>query len=193
MIRGVRLWNDRKTFSIQTNNAVEAILRRLSDDGRGYLESCGPTSAINILDAMGVETRSPSVTGAIIQPEDFLTLWMNDPANRPTGTPDTRPTNEYAAAYPNAIEKIFGVKVTFITKPKYESISALVSSGQGAMLCLITPGHFIAVVAYDEDTQELIYRDPWPARTKTDGFNLRMGRAEFESNVKPYAVIFGGP
>jgi hypothetical protein len=191
MIRGVRLWNDRKTFYIQTNNAIEAILRRLGITN--YLESCGPESSMNILACMGIEINAPSITGAIIQPGDFLTLWMNDPANRPIGTPDTRPTNEYAAAYPNAIEKIFGVKVTFITKPKYESISALVSSGQGAMLCLVTPGHFIAVVAYDEDTQELIYRDPWPARTKTDGFNLRMGRAEFESNVKPYAVIFGGP
>ncbi len=45
MINGVKFWNARNTFSIQTNNSVEAILRRWSGRDLGYLETCGPTSA----------------------------------------------------------------------------------------------------------------------------------------------------
>jgi len=191
VISGCKLWADRKTFSVQTNNSVEALLRRWSGKNRGFLETCGPTSAVNVLDALGVPTAITSPKFASVQPEDFLTLWMNDPANLPgLKVPDDRPTNEYAYAYPNAIGKVFGASALYLEGQGFDQIAAMVTSGRGAMICLVNPGHFLAVVAYDDQTKELIYRDPWPNRTQTDGFNLRMGRSEFESNVKPYAVVF---
>lgn len=190
MIKGCKFWNARNTFSVQTNNSVEALLRRWSGKDRGYLETCGPTSAINVLDSMGVPTQIMSLTFATIQPEDFLTLWMNDPKNRPSNVSDERPTNEYAQAYPNAISKVFGATARYLEGKGLDWIADMVSKGVGAMVCLKDPGHFIALVAFDDTTKELIYRDPWPNRTGTDGFNLRMGKKEFESNVKDYAVVF---
>lgn len=190
MISGCKLWADRRTFSVQTNNSIENLLRRWSGKDRGFLETCGPTSAVNVLDALGVPTAITSPKFASVQPEDFLTLWMNDPANRPSNIPDERPTNEYATAYPNAIGKVFGATVLYLEGQSFDQISAMVESGRGCMVCLVNPGHFLAVVAFDDATKELIYRDPWPNRTQTDGFNLRMGKAEFESNVKPYVLVF---
>lgn len=193
MISGVKFWNARNTFSVQTNNSVENLLRRWSGKDRGYLETCGPTSAVNVLDAMGVPTTIMSLTYAKIQPEDFLTLWMNDPANLgDEKVPDDRPTNEYAPAYPTAIKKVFGCNVVYLENQGFDKVAAMVAAGRGAMICLVNPGHFLGVVAYDDATKELIYRDPWPNRTGTDGFNLRMGQKEFESNVKPYVLVFGG-
>lgn len=192
MIKGCKFWDDRKTFSVQTNNSIEAILRAWSGRDRGFLETCGPTSAINVLEAMGKPTTISSLMMATIQPEDFLTIWMNDPKNHPgLGIPAVAMVNEYATAYPNAVSKVFGVNARYLDGQSFDWIASMVSGGIGCMICLKSPGHFLAVVAYDDESKELIYRDPWPNRTGTDGFNLRMGKPEFESNVKPYVVVFG--
>lgn len=192
MIKGCRLWDDRKTFSVQTNNSIEALLRSWSGKSTGYLETCGPTAAVNVLDAMAKPTAIMSVALASIQPEDFLTIWMNDPKNNPgLDLPGGRPVNEYATAYPHAVSAVFGQSCRYLTGQSFEWIASMVSGGVGAMICLKNPGHFLAIVAYDDETRELIYRDPWPNRTGTDGFNLRMGVSEWTTNVKPYAVVFG--
>jgi hypothetical protein len=190
MIKGTKCWDDRKTFSIQTNNSVENLLRLWSGKEKGFLESCGPTAAINVLESMGHPVAIMSPAMAMIQPEDFLTIWMNDPKNT-TGFDATAPVNEYPRAYPNAITKAFGRTCRYLEGQSFEWISSMVSSGTGAMICMRNPGHFLAVVAFDNLTNELIYRDPWPNRTNTDGFNLRMGKKEFDTNVKPYVVVFG--
>jgi len=192
MIKGCKYWYERKTFSIQTNNGVEAILRNWSKRTSGYLETCGPTAAINILDAMGVPTGVHSPALASIQPEDFLTIWMNDPKNHPgLGIPTDTMVNEWAQAYPNAIKTVFGVPCRFLERQSFEWVSAMVSSGVGVMLCLKDPGHYVAAVAFDSVAAELIYRDPWPGRTKTDGYNIQMGGKEFDENTKPLCVVFG--
>lgn len=193
MIKGAKLWSDRKTYSIQTNNSVENLLRKWSGKDRGYLETCGPTSAINVLESMGKPVAIMSTALAFIQPEDFLTIWMNDPKNAPgIKLVGDRPVNEYPQAYPNAISKVFGQSCRYLENQTFDWIASMVSGGVGSMICLKDPGHFLAVVAYDDETKELIYRDPWPGRTGGDGFNLRMGKKEFEANVKPYVLVFGG-
>jgi hypothetical protein len=190
MIQGCRRWDDRETFSIQTNNAVENLLRLWSGKDRGYLESCGPTSAINILESMGHPVVIMSPAMAMVQPEDFLLIWMNDPKNSP-GFQVTSPVNEYPNAYPNAITKVFGHACRYLEGQSFEWVASMVSGGTGCMICLKNPGHFLAVVAFDNLTNELVYRDPWPNRTGTGGYNLRMGKAEFLANIKPYVVVFG--
>lgn len=191
MIKGTKRWDDRKTFSVQTNNAVENLLRRWSGKDRGFLETCGPTSAINVLESMGWPVAIMSPALATVQPEDFLTIWMNDPRNSPGIPLGEAPVNEYPVAYPNAISKVFGHPCRYLEGQSFDWLATMVSGGTGAMICLKNPGHFLAVVAYDDHAQELIYRDPWPSRTGTDGFNLRMSRGEFAANVKPYVIVFG--
>jgi len=190
MIKGTKYWDNRKTFSVQTNNAIENLLRLWSGKDKGFLESCGPTSAINVLESMGHPVAIMSPAMAMVQPEDFLTIWMNDPKNAP-GFKTEAPVNEYPRAYPNAITKVFGHACRYLEGQSFEWITSMVSGGTGCMICLKDPGHFLAVVAFDNLTNELIYRDPWPNRTGTDGFNLRMGKKEFDTNVKPYVVVFG--
>ncbi|MDR0556332.1 MAG: C39 family peptidase [Treponema sp.] len=65
-------------------------------------------------------------------------------------------------------------------------------AGQAVQLCLVKPGHYIAAVAYDDLTREIIFNDPWPGRFPGgNGFNRRMGKAEFKGNVKPFLIVYG--
>lgn len=202
MIRGTKRWDDRGTFSVQTNNAVETILsKKLQKDSRGvpvgWLEDCGPTAAVNVLESMGVATMVKTPGGWIAQPEDALAMWFNDPRNysemkkaRADIDPGQYLGNEVPQFYPSAVKAVFGVVGMYTEGQSFEWIGSLVSSGVGAMICLKNPGHYLAVVAYDDVKKELIYRDSWPGRTGTDGFNLRMSPSEFKSNVKPFVIVF---
>lgn len=202
MIKGVNYWSDRNRFWVQTKNGVEAILKVALPAGvdgihHGWLETCGPSSSVNVMDSMGTDISNKSSGGASLRPMDFLTLWMNEPQNfvslgiaaGVTG-PDQYMENEIAAFYPAAVKACFGATAVYKEGLGWDGLVNEVQQGQGAMICLINPGHFLAVVAYDDVTQELIYNDSWPGRTGTDGFNLRMGKSEFLSNVKSYAIVF---
>jgi hypothetical protein len=202
MIRGTKKFDDRSTFSIQTNNATETLLSKvLPKDSRGipvgWLESCGPTSAINVIDSMGLDTKIKTPGGWSPQPEDVLFDWFSDQRNYPVmklARSDIDPKdflgNEVPQYYPDAVLAVFGVKAKYHESVGFTTISALVSGGEGAMICLKSPGHYLAVVAYDEATKELIYRDSWPGRTGKDGFNLRMNADEYNANTKKFAIVF---
>lgn len=198
MIYGAKKWADRSTFSVQTNNSIESILKKAA--APHWLETCGPTSAVNCLDALGWSTAITLPGGGTVQPEDVLTLWMNDlknaglqKAERPDVDPATYLDNEIPQYYPVALSRVFGARAEFNPSITFASVGARMSLYQAVMICLKSPGHFLAVVAFDDATHELIYRDSWPGRTGSDGFNLRMGSEEFTANVQPFAVAVYPP
>jgi hypothetical protein len=78
---------------------------------------------------------------------------------------------------------VFGVEVGFQWVKDFYTISKIVSDGSAVMLTL--PGHFVAVIAYDSSTDELIYHDSNKAA------HQRMNR-ELYNTCGPYALIFGG-
>jgi hypothetical protein len=133
------------------------------------------------------------------QPEEVLMDYFNDPRNyealkkaRPEIDPRSYHGNEIAQYYTVAVPAVFGVKCSFVFGGKFGEVASLVQSGKAAQVCLVKPGHYIAVVAYDDAARQLIYNDPWPGRFKDgNGFNRRMSEAEFGSNVKSYRLVYG--
>ena len=198
MIRGVKYWNDRERYYTQTNNPTEEILRKRS--GGNWLVSCGPTAAVTCLAAMGRDIRCGCPGNYQPQPEEVLMDYFNDPRNyealkkaRPEIDPRSYHGNEIAQYYAVAVPAVFGVKCSFAFGGKFSEVAALVQNGKAVQVCLVKPGHYIAVVAFDDPARELIYNDPWPGRFKDgNGFNRRMSEAEFLSNVKPYRLVYGG-
>jgi hypothetical protein len=187
-------WNDRATHRVQTDNSVEAMLRKSGVSS--WLETCGPTSATVAAEVTGhsVDVRLPG--GGILQGEDALAVWMNDPKNvsiLKAARPDIDPTaymdNEIIQYYPKALEAVFGAHGAVQMVATWDDVVSAVRSGSAVMTHLTKPRHYLCVVNYDEAAQALIYRDPWPARTGTDGFNLKMLKAEFRANVQPSIVI----
>ncbi|MDR2446070.1 MAG: hypothetical protein LBD58_02065 [Treponema sp.] len=114
-------------------------------------------------------------------------------AARPDTPPDVWHGNEAPQFYPVTVKAVFGVKAVFEWGAGFDKTAAELQSGKAAQLRLVKPGHYIAAVAYDGEAREIIFNDPCPGRfADGNGFNRRMGEAEFKGNVMPYRIVYGG-
>lgn len=203
MVEGVAYFNERDTFYTQTNNPTESLLKKVretADSRGGWLESCGPTSAINCLAAMGKRIDVVCPGDYNPQPEEVLMDYFNDPRNaskleevRSLGDGSvTIPYNRVPQYYPLAVWDVFDVRGSFHWSPDFDRIVKKVRAGNAIQVCLKSPGHYIALVAYDLSTDELIFNDSWGDRFKDGkgGWNRRMSRDEFSSNVQPYYIVY---
>lgn len=196
MIYGVKRWNNRACYYVQTNNPTEELLKKR---GGNNLLSCGPSAAVTCIAAMGRSVRIDCPGVFQPQPEEVLMDYFHDPRNygkleqvRAETPPDSWFGNEIPQFYPTAVQDVFGVSARFEWNTRIDLLRRYMNMGKAVQLCLKNPGHYIAVVAYDSIKQELIYNDPWPGRfTDRDGFNRRMSKDEFETNTKPFLIVYG--
>ncbi len=196
MIHGTRFATDRDRYYIQTNNPTEQLLKKR--EGEGWLESCGPSAAVNCLATLGYDLviLCPGVYKP--QPEEVLMDFFNDPKNyakfaeiRKDLDPVSFPGNRVPQWYPYAVQQVFAATASFVWGSELEKITQFLKRGFAVQLCLKKPGHYIAVVAYDDETNELIFNDSWPDRfPDKNGFNRRMGADEYKRNVKPWAILY---
>lgn len=203
MIIGLPRWDDPGAYYSQANNVVESILGKAGVTDR--LETCGPTAAVMLLDAAGKLPEIVTPGGWRPQPEDVLAAWMNDPRNvqamrlhRADLDPARVMGNRVPQWYAPAISAVFGEKIRAVYRVGFDPFSVRVAleAGRGVMACLINPGHYIAIVAMDTDTGELVYHDPWPGNPWPARYKGQPGRARRMSqddmaNVKPFRVEIG--
>lgn len=194
MISGAKFWNDRDTFYIQTNNPTEQLLKKREKGG--WLESCGPTAAVNCLAARGENLEIKTPGSYRPQPEEVLLDYFNDPRNK-SALEGARildgeiPGNRVPQFYPIAVFEVFDVKARFCWRLSFSIVAGHIIHGSPVQICLKRPRHYIAVVAYDIVKNELIYNDSWPDRfPDKEGFNRRMTEAEFSSNVESFFIVY---
>jgi peptidase C39-like protein len=187
MIYGCKYWNDRGKFFIQTNNPTEEILKKSGI--KNYLESCGPTSAVNCLSAMGRNVDIDTPGGYRPQPEEILTDFFNDPRNykqlqkeRSGIKPGDYLGNEIAQYYPLAVKSVFGIRCRF-TYANFNNIAEYLKDGFACQICFKNPGHFVAAVAFDDEKKEIIFNDPMGK------FNSRLPEDQ-KDNLKNYCIIY---
>jgi len=179
MIIGAKYFNDKNNWYVQTNNPTEEMLRKTGN--KGFLESCGSTTAINCLAPLGYNVEIVCPGSYKPQPEEVLTDWFNDPGNyskmrraRGNMNPASIPGNRVPQYYEPAVWDVFGVQCKFAWISSNKQIVEYLSKDCAVQVCLKKPGHYIAIVAFDMDKQEFIYNDSWPGRIKTKmGFNDR--------------------
>jgi hypothetical protein len=198
MITGTKFWNHRECYYVQIDNPTEEYLRK--NGNKNWLVSCGASAGVTCIAAMGndVTVRCPGQYQP--QSDEVLMDYFNDLRNydmlrniRKDTPPETWNGNEVPQFYPAAVSAVFGVKAEFLWGNDFERIASILQSGRAVQLCLVKPGHYIAAVAYDDVKREIIFNDPWPGRfSDRNGFNRRMGEAEYKSNVKPFMIVYGG-
>jgi hypothetical protein len=127
---------------------------------------------------------------------------LNDPRNygelrkaRPDWNPEAAPGNRVADYYPRAVAAVFAARAEYIPRIDLAGIKAELAAGRALQLCLMPPGHYVAAVAWDRATEEIVYHDPWPGRKPQwngDGFCRRMVGTE-EAALQPYVVSYWPP
>jgi hypothetical protein len=130
------------------------------------------------------------------QPEEVLMDFFNDSRNfeafkqiRESLDPKKIPGNRVPQYYPYAVDKVFNVESHFAWNNQFDTIVEEIKKGNAVQLCLKKPGHYVAAIAYDDETDEIIFNDSWPDRFKDkNGFNRRMGRNEYNKNVKKWYI-----
>ncbi len=198
-IHGTSHWNDRnKAYYQQSNNPTEHMLKVRLPHGISWLETCGPTAAINCIASMGnpVEIYTPG--GYLPQPEEVLSDWFNDPQNFERMkhiwsvlSPEEVAGNEVLDWYPLALRQVFDVAAHLVSDLTAQDAVAHLCSGGALQICLKSPGHYLALVAYDDITNEFIYHDSWAERwPEGDGFCRRMTMNEFATNRRPKALVY---
>lgn len=198
MISGASRWNDRDTFFQQTNNPSEELLRKTG--AVGWLETCGPTAAVMCMAVLGYDLTVTCPGVYRPQPEEVLSDFLNDPRNYPDLalerkdiSPDRMPNNRVPQYYPLAVERVFGASALFTWVQDPVDLAKYLTQERSIQVCLETPGHYLAAVAYDDATDEIIFNDPWPERYKDrNGFNRRMGRMSMWGNLKKFAIVYRG-
>ena len=203
MINGANFWDDTDRYYKQSNNAVEFILSRYH--AKVSAVACGPSSAVNCIAAMGEGVDIVTFGGWSAQPEDILTLWFHDYRNWPRLAQIRKETDpatskysphEVPQYYPEAVKRVFGMNAQFSWGASFDRVVGFVSEGYPIMLNhkpdRSKPGHYVAIVAYDTNNDELIYHDSWPEGIPShSGWGLRMPRDRF-AEFEDYGVIFEG-
>jgi hypothetical protein len=197
MIHGTKFWNKRGTFYIQSNNPLEQLLKKRKRKD-SWLESCGPSAACSCISSLGCDLTIRCPGSYKPQPEETLMDFFNDPINYDAfekiraGVIATYPGNRIPQFYPYAVYEVFGVLSQFRWGFTFDDVAKYVTGGNPVQICLKSPGHYIAVVAYNDDKKHLIYNDSWPGRFKDkNGFNRSMDYKEFSKNVQNYFIVYG--
>jgi len=193
MIVGAKYWNDPDRYYIQTNNPTEEMLRKQGI--RGFLETCGSTAAVNCLAVHGYNLDIACPGDYRPQPEEVLTDWFNDPRNykilekaRKDIGPRDLPGNRVPQYYPPAIKSVFGAECKFVWIGTHHVLADYFEKGYSIQLCLRSPSHYVAGVAYDVTTSEIVINDSWPNRFPDGrGWNKRISDME---NLMNFALIF---
>jgi hypothetical protein len=163
MTQGAKYWFDKDRLYIQDNNAIETLVPGL--------EYCGPSAMINCIAALrDLENTPMNDYGGRweIQPEDYATAYFIDQRNvthfkRIRGDVDFRqyPPNRIPQYYPTAALNVFAHEARYCEGGTFETIAKLLWEGNAVQLCIKSPGHYIAALAYDSSTMQIGFKDPW--------------------------------
>lgn len=187
-------WNAPDKANVdQDNNAVESLLTAVVNNTEGakryslYRETCGPSALEACLEGLGIDQSFTKP----LQPSDFYTMWLNDPARRyPAGW--DKPKNRYLEAYPKLIAELFprlNCEVEYLDPSKQRrvgQIREILRAPQSvAMLLLENPGHFESGLHID-DRDVVTYNEPWMGNYWNKGTTRKrtIGLASLIENLK---------
>jgi hypothetical protein len=198
-IVGAKYWNDKSKFYSQENNPIEEALRKEGETL--WLESCGPTAAVNCIASMGLLPSIRMPGGYEPQPEQILFDFFNDPFNyeifkavRKDIDPSLFMNNRVPQFYPDAVDLCFGIDSAFQWATPWGTLVDYLTVGKAVQICCKDPGHYMAAVAVDTDRQLLYVNNPWTKQpgNNNSGFNEILTRDRYEKGFQPWSVVYHG-
>lgn len=185
MITGTKKWQDESIRYIQTNAIIERFLADLKTAKQVsfWLESCNVSAACCGVESVGGEwkVRLPALNGKnILSQKDIMFgflysdlggKWKNDGICE----------NEVAENIVYAVNQLSTAKAKLIKTISATCVESIISSLKKGNACELSyttrygGGHYICLVAYDDDTKEFIYYNSWPEdpENKNNGIKER--------------------
>jgi len=190
----------------QPRAAAEEMFRKMNissfnqEAARYWLETCGSQSLVNGKVAVGRSVDVVFPTGRKVRSPDAVTVVLNDRGyydelrkvrNDPqTDLPTHYMGNEIAQYLAWAGHSLFEGGAEFQWLKDFNKVADIVSQGCAVEISLLSPLHFLVVVAFDETTNELIYVDPAPYRHPNgDWYKARMAIDEYNKTVNQFSII----
>jgi len=197
MKKGIKFWNISTIRYDQTRNSIEAIIKKVLAENKlplKFLESCGASATACILEGMGFVKAFdyPQIGGVRIQFDDFITVALNDPKNDRIFSKGNVFDNRIMRNYLVLARMLFPH-----CKPEYnaftwDELTTEIYNGNGALICLKKPGHYIAGIAYDNVKNVILFSDSWGTRKglKHGGWHEELTEKEFNNNVMAKQIVF---
>jgi hypothetical protein len=200
MLIGTKYYNVKSRLWAQEKDGWEQVLQGL--------QLCGPTAASNARATLVDVDEGKSGFGGdwVERPADALATFFATPANWPAFQ-SIRPLPlgwgpglfvpwEIPQYYEYAIKRVFGLIAKF-EYGTFENIVDYLKQGCAVQLCLVTPGHFISAVAYDDSTQEILFKDPWgqdrwPGGNSVpdENGNKRFKELDYRQNINQWFIKY---
>jgi hypothetical protein len=196
MIYGIKNWNNPAIRYDQTQNSLEAIIKKLfamHNIKISYLISCGLSTAGCLYEGIGwlTESNVPKFpNGEQIQFDDWIAMYCNNPQD--TRFPNyPMPNNMYGEPYIIMAKLLFNKTIRYIENISFDMAITELKKHNGIQICLKDPAHWIPIIAYDDKQDVLIFNDSWGSRqgNKNGGLHEEMTRAMF-ANVKNFFLIY---
>jgi len=179
MIYKTKFMEDRERCNYsQKDNGWEAAI--------GDYETCGPTSFVSGLNAVGYDTHLAE--GA--QDEDIVMAFFMNKNNydafrqiRDNIDPEKfKWCNRIPQYYPYMADRMFEAEAKFGWGPVAGKTIKAIKKERAVHLCF-DYGHFVVGVGYDDSSDELIYNDP------LKGFNLRFPVNKMVDEFKNWQTV----
>ena len=195
MIRGAPCWNTGKLY-FQTDDSFETLRP---------LEYCGPTAIANAWAALGGRPGANNFGGTWpLRPPDaviayFLTKsnWPMFQVIRPLDLVQY-PPNRVPQYHPRAALDVLGMAGDYHTGLTWASLIGSLEAQHAVVICLKKPGHYVACVAYDDDSKRVAFKDSWgadywlPNSPPDANGNRWFSETDFNSNVEAFYLDYRG-
>lgn len=209
IIVGAKYWNakaedpDNDYYSIQSNNAGHQIINKVMNGPVKRWEWCGPESLGNIggvLRGWKWMVNHCKVGDADIQFGDHAMNYFHDPKRYPAFT-EVVPGPDWESDWPNRYIELYSMagwdllhlysEVEY--SPQVFHIKTHLQKGGAVLICLLRPGHYRTVKAYDCKNDMFICDDPWPEGFGGNGYSIKMSHTEMVENTHGPKVFFNPP
>jgi hypothetical protein len=189
--------NDRSHFFAQDNNATEALLKRIGV--KYYFETCGPSALCNAAAAVSQSNKTRILHISYpLQPEDFLTVWMNDPKEnkklqeiRKLNTSKI-PHNRVAQYLSYAGKQLFKLNCNFMFGKDIGMFKDMLVNNKSLIVCE-NGQHYLTIVGFNEKENVFIVNDSWMKnpKNKNNGFNEKYNCDDFFKSIDSYYILVG--
>jgi len=199
MINGILHWNNKNIRYSQNKNASDNMIKKVLSENNiltkyNWLEMCGISAFCTIIEGMGfiIEKDYPDVLGLGIQLDDYLAMFMNDPKNDHIFSGGNTFDNRVMRNYKTLFAMMFKYGIAVYSEWTWESLTAEIFKGNGALICKKKPGHYVAAIAYDNKKDIILTSDPNSESIylKHGGWHEEITKEEFELNIHKWAIVF---